>query len=101
MLSNAGRSQRAEWEKIELKVDREMFDLNVFSLVNLNRIVVRHFLENGGGQLVVMSSIAGKVGVPFSGSYTASKFALHVRFVKIVRLIKSKIRLVFRDILKV
>lgn len=29
------------------------------------------------GQVVVTSSIAGKVGAPFSSSYTASKHALH------------------------
>jgi len=78
LVSNAGRSQRAKWHEISPEVDKELFELNVFSLINLNRIVTRHFLEVGRGQLVVMSSIAGKIGAPQSGSYTGSKFALHV-----------------------
>ena len=77
-MNNAGRSQRAYWENIDIQVDKDLFELNVFSLVNLSRIVLRYFLEHGGGQFAVVSSAAGKVGVPNSGTYTASKHALHV-----------------------
>ncbi|CAL8095442.1 unnamed protein product [Orchesella dallaii] len=80
LISNAGRSQRASWVDIELEVDKNLFDLNVFSLLNLNRIVLRYFLDNNKGQLAVTSSVAGKIGAPFSGSYTGSKFALHGYF---------------------
>jgi short-subunit dehydrogenase len=78
LISNAGRSQRANWHKIDLKVDKELFDLNVFSLVHLNRIAVRYFLEAGGGHLVVNSSMSGKFAAPFSASYTGSKHAIQV-----------------------
>jgi len=80
LISNAGRSQRALWQDIELSVDKELFELNVFSVVNMNRIVLKYFLEKGGGQFGVVSSAAGKVGVPNSGTYTASKHALHGYF---------------------
>ncbi len=78
MLHNAGRSQRARWEHIDLNVDREVFDLNVFSAVHLSRLVIPHFMANGGGNFALMSSVAGKAGVPFSATYTGSKHALHV-----------------------
>lgn len=77
-MSNAGRSQRACWQKIDIQVDRDLFELNVFSLINLNRIAVSHFLEVGGGHVVVNSSLAGVLPVPFSASYTGAKHALHV-----------------------
>jgi len=80
LVSNAGRSQRALWHEIEPEVDKQLFELNVFSLINMNRLVLRHFFEAGEGHLAVMSSIAGKIGAPNSGSYTASKFALHGYF---------------------
>ncbi|CAG2115851.1 unnamed protein product [Medioppia subpectinata] len=55
-----------------------MFDVNVFGLINLTRIVLRYFLDNHmKGHFAVTSSTAGKLGVPNSGSYTASKHALH------------------------
>ncbi|XP_065201278.1 dehydrogenase/reductase SDR family member 7 [Planococcus citri] len=77
LINNAGRSQRATWEQIELQVDREMFELNVFSNVNLSRMVSKYFLEGKGGHIVLTSSIAGLMPVPFSPTYSATKFALH------------------------
>lgn len=77
LMNNAGRSQRAAWETIETAVDRQVFEINVFSVIALSRIALKHFLEQGSGHLAVTSSIAGVVGVPFSGSYTGSKFAIH------------------------
>lgn len=78
LFNNAGRSQRAMWEDIEMTVDRQMFDLNVFSVVNLTRIAVRYFKERGYGHVAVTSSLAGVMGVPISGTYTATKHAIHV-----------------------
>ena len=37
-------------------------------------------LENKSGSIAVMSSTAGKAGVPFSGTYTGSKHAIHGYF---------------------
>jgi len=77
LVNNAGRTQRAKWECIDLEVDRQLFHLNVFSVVALTRVVLPHFLDRNKGQVVVMSSAAGKMGVPGSASYTGSKHALH------------------------
>ena len=78
MLHNAGRSQRARWEHTDIQVDLDLFNLNVFSIVHLSRCIMPHFLERNSGTFALMSSTAGKAGVPFSGSYTGSKHALHV-----------------------
>lgn len=37
-------------------------------------------LENKSGSIAVTSSTAGKAGVPFSGTYTGSKHAIHGYF---------------------
>jgi len=78
LVNNAGRSQRAEWEDIEIGVDRDMFELNVFGVIALSRIVVRYFQKKKEGHIVVTSSLAGVWAVPFSGSYTGAKHAIHV-----------------------
>ena len=44
------------------------------------RTVLPHMLENKSGRIAVMSSTAGKAGVPFSGTYTGSKHAIHGYF---------------------
>ena len=43
MLHNAGRSQRARWEHTDIQVDRDLFDLNVFSIISLSRLVLFTF----------------------------------------------------------
>ncbi|XP_066582063.1 dehydrogenase/reductase SDR family member 7 [Prorops nasuta] len=80
LVNNAGRSQRAEWEKIDIKVDREMFDLNVFSAISLSRLAVNYFQLVDKGHIVITSSFAGKAGVPFSATYNGTKHALHGYF---------------------
>lgn len=80
LINNAGRSQRAMWEDIELEVDREIFELNVFSVVSLSRFAVNYFNKRDSGHIVVMSSLAGIIGAPYSGSYTATKHALQGYF---------------------
>lgn len=79
LVNNAGRSQRASWEDIVVQVDRDLFELDVFSVMHLSRIVVRHFVKQTGGRghLAVTSSMAGMCPVPFSATYCAAKHALN------------------------
>ena len=60
MLHNAGKSQRARWEYTDLEVDKDVFNLNVFSVVNLSRCIMPHFMERNSGTFALMSSTAGK-----------------------------------------
>ncbi|KAI7690583.1 hypothetical protein SSS_02690 [Sarcoptes scabiei] len=63
LINNAGRSQRASFLEIDLQVDKDLFDVNVFGLINLTRIVLKYFLEsNIDGQIGVTSSTAGLLG---------------------------------------
>lgn len=81
LINNAGRSQRADFEKINIAVDEEMFKVNVFGPINLTRQVVDHWLKtNYQGQVAVTSSVAGLFGAPYSCTYSGSKFALHGYF---------------------
>ncbi|XP_034491005.1 dehydrogenase/reductase SDR family member 7 [Drosophila innubila] len=79
LVNNAGRSQRASWTEIEIQVDRDLFELDVFSVVHLSRHVVRYFMEQNGGRghIAATSSIAGFSPVPFSATYCAAKHALN------------------------
>ena len=81
LCNNAGRSQRALWQDIDLKVDKELFDLDVFSVINLSRIVVRYFVAAKiDGQIAVTSSTAGLLPAPNSASYTGAKHSIHGYF---------------------
>ncbi|XP_075228172.1 dehydrogenase/reductase SDR family member 7-like [Lycorma delicatula] len=79
-VNNAGRSQRAVWEDIDIEVDKQMFNLNVFSVLSLSCLAIKYFNEQESGHIVVTSSIVGVVPAPFSASYTGSKYAIHGYF---------------------
>uniref|UniRef100_A0A2C9KEQ5 Dehydrogenase/reductase SDR family member 7 n=1 Tax=Biomphalaria glabrata TaxID=6526 RepID=A0A2C9KEQ5_BIOGL len=79
LLNNAGKFQKSGWKDTELEIDREIFELNVLGPVSLTQAVLPHMTERNKGQLVVMSSLAGIMGAPFSRSYCSSKHALQSR----------------------
>ena len=63
VVMNAGRSQRASFADIDIEVDRQLFDVNVFGPISLSRQVLKYFGANQiKGQFVVTSSTAGKIG---------------------------------------
>ncbi|CAG7826952.1 unnamed protein product [Allacma fusca] len=80
LLSNAGQSQQDEFVNLDMLIDKHIFDINVFSVVNMNRVVVNYFLKNGGGQVAVVSSLNGRIAVPLGSAYAASKHAIHGYF---------------------
>lgn len=80
LVNNAGRSQQAKWADIDITIDRQIFELNVFGAVNLTRLYLRHLkaVNNSSGHVVVTSSIKGLIALPGSSSYVAAKHALQV-----------------------
>lgn len=45
-----------------MSVDRRVFDINFFGPVSLSKLVIKQFLQQGKGHIVVVSSIDGKFG---------------------------------------
>lgn len=78
LVNNAGMSQRATCLETSdsLTVEKKMFDLNVFGTFAATKALLPHFVGRKSGQIVVINSVSGLVGVPVRTSYCASKFAL-------------------------
>jgi short-subunit dehydrogenase len=76
LVNNAGRSQRSLAQDTELKVTRDMFELNVFGNISVTKSFLSGMLTRRRGHIVVTSSVAGKLGSPISSSYSATKHAL-------------------------
>ncbi|HLW54123.1 MAG TPA: SDR family oxidoreductase [Candidatus Angelobacter sp.] len=77
LVLNAGISQRALTRNSEENVYRQLMETNFFGPETLARAVLPSMLERKSGHFVVISSIAGKFGVPLRSGYSATKFALH------------------------
>ena len=73
----AGISQRAHAVDTQLSVDRQIMELNYFGPVGLTKQVLPSMIGRGAGQIVVISSLLGKIAAPTRSAYCASKHALH------------------------
>ena len=76
LINNAGVGLYESWEKMSEKDLRYLFELNFFSVVSLTKGFIP-YLKETKGTIINVSSVAGKIYVPFMGSYCASKFALN------------------------
>ncbi len=77
LVNNGGLSQRSEAIETALSIDRQLMEINYFSAIVLTKSVLPYMLKQGSGQLIIISSIAGKFGFYLRSSYAAAKHALH------------------------
>ncbi len=76
LVNNAGLGLVGPVENISDKEAREIFDTNVFGVLNVCRACLPHLRTNGGGYIINITSMAAQIGLPFRGIYSASKFAV-------------------------
>ena len=65
LVNNAGRSQRAEAIATDLEVDRAILELNTIGTISVTKSVLPHMIEQRSGTIVIISSLAGKMGEYF------------------------------------
>ena len=76
LVNNAGWGIWGTGEDVSLEEFREQFETNFFSVVRLIQKVAPTMRKQGSGDIVNISSIAGRIGFPVSTAYISSKFAL-------------------------
>ncbi len=77
LVNNAGISQRSLVRETSLEIYRRLMEVDYFAPVALTQAVLPRMLERRSGQIVVISSVAGKFGTPLRSGYAAAKHALH------------------------
>lgn len=77
IILNAGLSQRSLAKETDLKVYRDLMEVNYFGNLALTQAILPYFLKVHKGQFVVISSLVGKFGTAYRSGYAASKHALH------------------------
>jgi NAD(P)-dependent dehydrogenase (short-subunit alcohol dehydrogenase family) len=75
LVNNAGIGESAPLTKTTLASWSRHFDVNVTGPFLCMRAVVPGMRERAGGAIVTVASTAGRVGVPYTSAYTASKHA--------------------------
>jgi short-subunit dehydrogenase len=76
LVNNAGFGQFGRvWELAEADL-RTIFEVNFFGAFHACKAVTPIMLAQGEGHIFNISSVIGRAGSPFHGSYSATKFAL-------------------------
>lgn len=76
LVNNAGYGQPGALEDLTRDAMRRQFETNVFGLQELTNAVLPGMLARKHGRIVHISSVVGRVALPFLGIYSASKFAV-------------------------
>lgn len=76
LINNAGISMRALFNDCDVKVLKEVMDINFYGTVYATKAALPHILKTKGS-IIGISSIAGYRGLPGRTGYSASKFAMN------------------------
>lgn len=76
LVNNAGFAIYGPVEEVPIELAREQFETNVFGALRLIQAVVPAMRERRSGLVINMSSLAGKIVIPFQAHYSASKHAV-------------------------
>lgn len=76
LVNNAGFGQPGALEDITREALRYQFEVNLFGMQELTNLFIPVMRERGYGRIVNVSSVVGKVALPFYGAYSATKFAM-------------------------
>ena len=76
-VNNAGHGLLDSVEQLQMAACRELFETNLFGSLSAMQAVIPVMRQQGGGAIIIISSVAGHIPLPFHAAYSASKFALN------------------------
>ncbi len=77
LVNNAGYSPGAAIEQFSRPEIRHIFDVNLFSALQMIGTVTPLMREQGGGRIINVGSVAGMIPAPLAVPYGASKIGMH------------------------
>jgi NAD(P)-dependent dehydrogenase (short-subunit alcohol dehydrogenase family) len=76
LFNNAGYGQLGAFEELDDAQIRRQFEINVFGLFDVTRVVIPVMRRAHRGHIINVSSVGGFVGQAHLGAYNSSKFAV-------------------------
>jgi NAD(P)-dependent dehydrogenase (short-subunit alcohol dehydrogenase family) len=76
LVAAAGWGVAGAGECTPIAEAKAQLETNFWGCVRVVQAVLPHMRAQGGGRIVLISSIGGVIGIPFQAYYSASKFAL-------------------------
>ena len=76
LVNNAGISQRSLAIETDPAVYTELINVDLVAPIWLTQLQLKRMAEAGGGHIVAISSVAGRLGAPLRTAYSAAKHGL-------------------------
>jgi short-subunit dehydrogenase len=76
LINNAGKGITGPIEETPLDEIKAVFDTNFYGLINVTKAVLPQMRHQKSGLIINISSIAGYMGLPYRGIYSATKSAV-------------------------
>ena len=76
LINNAAIGESGSLAEVDMKRVRQLFEVNLFCTLELTQVALRNMIKRESGTVLLVSSIAGRVPMPFLMPYSMSKFAL-------------------------
>lgn len=76
LINVAGIGESGSLAEIDMEKVRHNFEVNVFSTFQLSQLALKRMLQINKGSVIFVSSLAGRITMPFLGPYCMTKFAL-------------------------
>ncbi|MFD1294327.1 SDR family oxidoreductase [Lutibacter holmesii] len=78
LINNAGMGITGPIEETPTQEMRKVFDTNLFGAIDVMKAVLPQMRKQQSGLIINVTSIAGYMGLPFRGIYSATKGALEI-----------------------
>jgi len=76
LVNNAGYAITGAAEETSVEEAKAQFETNFFGIVRMVNAVLPGMRAAGAGKIINISSLAGNTAIPYSGLYSATKFAV-------------------------
>ncbi len=77
LINSAGIMESGGIAGADLDIYRKVMDINLMGTIYTSHAAIPHMLRQGGGDIVTISSLAGRKGGRFTNAYSASKHAVN------------------------
>jgi 2-keto-3-deoxy-L-fuconate dehydrogenase len=93
LINNAGISHIGTVENTSIEDMKRLFEVNVYGVYNCMKAVIPHLINNGGGSIINMASVAASVGIEERFAYSATKGAIKTMTLQVAKdYVKDNIR---------
>lgn len=76
LINNAGYDVMGAVEDISIEEFKSQFETNLFGVIRVTKEVLPIMRNQRAGNIINISSVGGRIGIPLNSAYISSKFAL-------------------------